>query len=268
MNFKTKEELHKERATFDRENLSDQYAPVDTTLLLMPFTNKGWYAHKVRQSFNKQGIGYEQFTLRNDYYMYANGDFLTIEVMNSNNGKGALMLMGGYGRIACSNGLVIGDVESGRFVHRGTRIYERLENQYEKIVAHLDKIKADVETLKNTELDSDQVLNAIDFIATQTFEVDTKKKKVEVLGYGYNTLKQLIRVRRLEDQGNDAFTIMNRVQETIVRGGYLTVKIKETNKETGEVKFRYSTKRPMEHKVRGQVEMNKLITESFLKVCA
>lgn len=266
--FKTKEELHKERATFDRENLSDQYAPVDTTLLLVPFTNKGWYAHKVRQSFNKQGIGYEQFTLRNDNYMYANGDFLTIEVMNSNNGKGALLLMGGYGRIACSNGLVIGDVESGRFVHRGRSIYERLENQYEKIVAHLDKIKADVETLKSVEVSADQVDRAIMSIAKGTFESDSKKKKVEVIGFGYNTLKNLVRCRRVEDAFHDAFTVMNRVQENIIRRGCLTVKIKETNKETGEETIRFSTKQAMEHKVKGQIEMNKLIVQSFLKAVA
>ena len=63
--FKTKEELHKERTTFDRENLSEQYAPVDTTLLLMPFTNKGWYVHKHRKAFNNEGFGWEQISLRN-----------------------------------------------------------------------------------------------------------------------------------------------------------------------------------------------------------
>lgn len=266
--FKTKEQLHKANANFDQEKLSDQYAPIDTDILLMPFTNRGWYVHKHRKSFNNKGLGTEQVTLRNDNYMYPSGDFLTIEALNSNNGSTSLMLMGGYGRIACSNGLVIGDVESGRFVHRGRSIYEKLENQYEKIVAHLDKIKSDVDLLKSNQVDSEQVLTAIDNIAFNTFNLDSKKKKVEVVGYGYGTLKRLVRPNRRADLGQDAFTVMNVVQENILRFGKLTVKIKETNKESGEERIRFTTKRAMEHKVKGQVEMNKLITESFLKVVA
>lgn len=264
--FKTKEEMHREK-TIVAESLSDQYAPVSTELLLMPFTNRGWYVHKHKTQFNDKGLGKEIVTLRNDNYVYPNGDFLTIEALNSNNGTCSLLLMGGYGRIACSNGLVIGDVEKGRFVHRGKAIYEKLENQYERIVAHLDKIKQDVDKLKSVEITSDQLMNAIDEISRETFEVDSKKKKVEVLGYGYHTLKDLVRCRRKEDEATDAFTIMNRVQESILRRGYLTVKIRETNKETGEEKIRFTTKRAHEHKV-SSVETNKVITQAFLKAVA
>ena len=266
--FKTKEELHKANATFDKEKLSDQYAPVDTPILLMPFTNNGWYVHKHRKAFNNKGLGTEQITLRNDNYTYATGDFLTIEALNSNNGTTSLMLMGGYGRVVCSNGLVIGDIENGRFVHRGRSIYEKLENQYEKIVAHLDIIKSNVDKLKNTDLTAEQCLEAIELVAKGTFNSDSSKKKIEFVDFGYNTLRNLTRVRREGDNFSDAFTVMNRVQEAILRRGVLTVKIKETNKETGEERFRFSTKRPMEHKVTSQVTMNKLITDSFLKVVA
>lgn len=265
--FKTKEEMHKEKTNFDRENLSDQYAPVSTELLLMPFTNRGWYVHKHKTQFNDKGLGKEIVTLRNDNYVYPNGDFLTVEALNSNNGSCSLILMGGYGRIACSNGLVIGDMASGRFVHRGRAIYEKLENQYEKIVAHLDKIKQDVETLKSVNMTADQVDQAIQTIARKTFEVDSKTKKVEVIGFGYGTLRRLVRVRRIEDAGKDAFTVMNRVQEAILRHGDLTVQIRETNKETGEEKVRFTTKQRHEHRV-SSVGTNKLITEAFLKAIA
>ena len=167
-------QLHTNNTTI-AEGLSDKYAPVSTKIVLAPFYNNGWTTKSRVNSFNRNGIGKEHLTLTHPDFLYPNGDQLTIECLNSNNGLGALMLMGGYGRVVCSNGLIIGDVEGGRFVHRGTSIYEKIEDQYDTIIGHLDKIKKSVEVLKESTLTEDQLDVVIGNIAKRVFERDTKK---------------------------------------------------------------------------------------------
>ena len=266
MNTNLLQTLHKNNTTYD-QSLSDQYAPVSTQLLLKPFFDKGWYIHKHTSQFNKKGLGKENVTLRNDDYMYSNGDFLTIECLNSNNGSQALLLMGGYGRIACSNGLVIGDVEHGRFIHRGTRIYEKLNNKYDQIVAHLDRMKTEVDKLKERELDKESTERVIYNIANRIFNKDSKKSRVEVKNITPYAMRQLRKPRRTADLGFDAFTRMNVVQENIIRRGLLWANVEKTNKETSEVELTTMSKNRCENKI-SAIDLNKIITEEFLREVA
>jgi len=264
METKLLENLHKNTAIYD-PILSKQYAPISTELLLQPFFDKGWYKHKNIKSLNKEGLGKESITLRNNDFMYSNGDFLTVECLNSNNGTSALVLMGGYGRIVCSNGLVLGDIKSGRFVHRGTKIYEKINNKYDEIIAHLNGMKKDVETLKDRELDNAQVYNVIDNIAKRVFNKDTKKQKIEVIGIRDWVLQQVNQPRRRGDYGNDAFTRMNVVQENIIRNGALSVRIEKYDKESGTQEIKTVSKNRTEGKI-AAITLNKIITEEFLKI--
>ena len=257
------ETMHKNNTTV-ADGLSKKYAPVNTELLLTPFFDKGWTIKKhIKPS---GGIGKELLTLTHNDYMYSNGDHLTVECLNSNNGNNALILMGGYGRIACSNGLIIGDVEGGRFIHRGTSIYTRLENQYENIVAHLNRMKQDIVRLQGTTLSNDQVNNAVYNVLKMVFERDTKKysSMVDVSTYDIN---RLLRVRRETDRSRDAFTVLNVVQENVIRRGLLGTNVTTINKETQQVERKYTTKSACEQST-NSVALNKIISECFLREVA
>ena len=249
------------------EHLSDQYAPISTNILLAPFFNRGWYIHKSKNNFNKDGIGKEHVTLRHDNYVYPNGDFLTVECLNGNNGYTPLNFFGGYGRLVCQNGLVVGDLEGGRFVHRGTSIYDRIEDQYDRIVAHLETIKANINTLQNTVPDNDTVDRAIDRLVSKMFDV-TNDKVVRRAVITEHSRDQIKFVWRHEDMGKDAFTLLNVIQENIIRRGRLRYRLFETDPSTG-----VQTVSPIKQK-RGSemslnsLKLNKQLTESFLEVVA
>jgi len=85
------QELHKNN-TVIASDLSDQYAPVSTKIVLAPFFNNGWTTKSRMHNFNKEGIGKEKLTLTHPDFLYPNGDQLTVECLNSNNGMGALVL--------------------------------------------------------------------------------------------------------------------------------------------------------------------------------
>lgn len=257
----TLQTLHKNNTTVAK-SLSDQYAPVNTDLLLSPFLTKGWSIVK----HTARGLGKEQITLKHNDYVYSNGDFLTIECLNSFDGSAALNLLGGYGRLVCANGLVIGDLEHGRFIHRGTKIYEKLENKYAEIVAHLDDIRRKVDVLKNATLDDTQLNKVIEGILKDVFEKDTKKYS-SVVDFNTRDIDRLKRVRRVDDTAKDSFTLLNVVQENVIRYGLLGCTVTTTDKETNEVERAYKSKNKMENSI-NSVKMNKLITENFLKMVA
>ena len=74
--------------------------------------------------------------------------------------------------MVCSNGMVIGDMDSFKFVHKGEKIYQNIEKSYDKIVAKISEVKNKVDRLKNTILPQSEVQNILNTIAKKTFEVN------------------------------------------------------------------------------------------------
>lgn len=265
MNFtETKKAFHASKVEV-AEHLSDQYAPISTDVLLAPFLNKGWEAVKRQKGIGKSGkLGKELVILEHNDFKYLNGDSLQVICSNSFNGGSALSLMGGYGRLVCTNGLVIGDLEGGRFVHRGLKIYDKIENAYERIVAHLKKLGKDVDKLKEAVITPEKLEEITLNIAKRIFESDSKKKSVKVLEIPAYCKGALHRPRRNADVKDDAFTKMNVLQENIIRNGYLRARLEIVNKETSERTTETKSKQRNESKL-SHVPVNKIIVEEFLK---
>ena len=109
----------------------------------------------------------------------------------------------------------------------------------------------------------DQLDKVIGNIAKRVFERDGKKFST-VANISLSSLRTIKRVRRSEDQGKDAFTLLNVVQENIVRKGLLWAATTTTNKETQEVTTETKSKNRMENSM-ASIAMNKIISEEFLK---
>lgn len=245
-------------------HLSDKYAPVSTEILIQPFLNKGW---KVVNNIHNKKKSKDWLTLEHEAFKVGN-DNIRIEVTNSYDGSTALNIMGGIGRLVCSNGLVVGtDFETFRFIHKGDKIYEKLENAYEKIVAKLEELKNKVELLNSTTIGQDQAVNHVRNIYKKMIESDGVKKKVELVSIPQDTLALTLQAHRDADKGNDAYTVLNVIQENIVRNGVFSAIVEETDKETGEKTQRLIRKRPSEFKL-SSLRTNNLITGEFLQAVA
>ena len=261
MSNETKKEFHSRNVTLGT-GLSDQYAPVDTKILLTPFLNKGW---TVNGNTKLDSKGKHLIELIHEDYKYHNGDSLNIQCLNSYDGSSALMLMGGYGRIACSNGLILGDIEGGRFVHRGLKIYDKIEHSYETIIAHLDEMKDRVAKLKGLEVPEHQQNLVTHAVLKAMYEKETKKYKTEIVNIRDNTVRRLNHTRRDADLGTDAFTRLNVLQENIIRFGVSRLMVKTTNKETNTSEINYVRKGGNENKL-DSIKMNKIISDEYLKL--
>jgi hypothetical protein len=246
------------------EHLSDKYSPVSTEILLQPFLSRGWEIVSSRTNKKKSR---EWLTLEHEAFKIGD-DTVRIEVTNSYDGSTALNIMGGIGRLVCSNGLVVGkDFETFRFIHKGNKIYEKLDNAYEKIVAKLEQLKGKIDALNDVTLDEVQTVNSVRNIYKKLIESDGEKKKVELVSIPEDTLKLTLQTHRDADKGKDAYTVLNVVQENIVRNGVFTAIVEETDKETGEKTRRLLRKRPSEGKL-SSLKANEVITDEFLKTVA
>jgi len=246
--------------------VSDKYKFVSTMRYLEPFTNRGW---DVVKTVGEGGqYGQHIVTLRHPEFKLPNNDFVQLMVVNSHDRSRAFSVHGGIFRLICENGLVVGeDFESFRFRHIGSQIYEKLENSYEKIAAKLNEITGKVDRLQTFQMEWDQEVKVVYNIADRLFAKDTAKTKVEVSNIRDIEVKGTLRHLRPGDEGKDGYTVLNKVQENIIRRRGLKVLTKETNKETKEVQYKSHNIRSSENTVRGH-NINNIITHEFLKLVA
>jgi hypothetical protein len=246
------------------KGLSEQYAPVSTELLLKPFFDNGWEVKRKRS--NKKGTK-EWLTLNNKNFLFDNGDEFTLDVLNSYNGLSALKIFFGIGRIVCLNGMVVGDMDHFKYVHRGNQIYQNIANDYDKIVAKLVDVKTKIERLNNTFIPPMELHNIINNIASKVFNREGEKHKIETLGVDFFDRNKLLETHRRDDLGTDAWTQLNIVQENIVRFGRLKASVRKTDKIEGTNIVTKMGKDCCEGKL-SSFELNKIISDEFFKAVA
>jgi len=166
-------------------------------------------------------------------------------------------MMGIY-RLVCANGLIVGNTFGGvKFRHSGENVMDRIERAVEEIQTEIPRISAKI-----------QDFSSINLTENQTREYAEQAIKLIVPKTGYNvSLDSALTVRRTEDTPNNLWSVYNRVQESLLRGGvsYLTRNVNPLN---NEVNIRSATSRPVKN-IGRQVELNKTLwdlTESFAKV--
>jgi hypothetical protein len=136
-----------------------------------------------------------------------------IILVNSHDGSSSYQMLAGVFRFVCHNGLVCGDeVEDLRVPHRGNVVDQVIEGAY-RILDDFKQIEASKEGMKRLELTpSEQTAFARAALAVR---FDTETPPV--------TEAQVLAYHRYEDTGTDLWTVFNRTQENLIRGGLRTL---------------------------------------------
>ncbi|HEX4050680.1 MAG TPA: DUF932 domain-containing protein [Steroidobacteraceae bacterium] len=134
-----------------------------------------------------------------------------IVFLNSHDGSSAYQLRVGLFRVVCTNGLIVsrGAFPTFSVAHRG--------NVVEDVVAHalgiserFDALATQVECMERRRLAEDEQIR----FAEQALALRFPDRALAGLA-----ASQLLNCRRVEDAGDDLFSILNRVQENLLRGG-------------------------------------------------
>ena len=155
---------------------------------------------------------------------FGNQDQKTLVLYNSHNRRSSLRLMTGCFRVVCSNELIKeGEGFDAKLRHSMATVagFEALlRNQ----VTNLDSMMDSIEAMKARNLSQNDCLDFAYDALKMRWDMVATPQELEASENGikattYETLNQALRVRRYGDGGKDAYTVFNRLQESVIRGG-------------------------------------------------
>ena len=158
---------------------------------------------------------------------------------------GALQSYIGTYRQVCSNGLVVGQkfYEASRIRHTGDAL-SQLENLIPSLVAKHDQLTDSIREMMARNVTPSQVAEFVREAANLRLG---QGENISMIQY-----TDLTRVRRQDDSGQDAFSILNVVQENLMRSGlrYVSTSLDQH----GRTNVRHMTARPILRQRGGEAE--------------
>lgn len=197
------------------EDLSSKYTFVPSERVLSGLMSAGFVPVDARQARTYRGSATHAqhvVRLRRRYETIALRDSAPeILFLNSHDGSSTYQLRMALYRAICSNGLI---VSRGAFpticvAHRGD-VVDRVVSGAVQISERFDQLAAEVERMEAKHLDKHDQL--------QFAERALALKYPDVAASGMIPA-QLLTIRRPQDVSDDLYTILNRCQENLLRGG-------------------------------------------------
>lgn len=145
---------------------------------------------------------------------------------NSHDGKTSFRLLAGFFRGICSNGLIAGDGFEYRVRHHVATV-SNFEDMVEDVANKLPQLSDNINRMKAVKLTSAEVIdfsyNAAalrwEMLPSDEYEENVTSGETRGIYANENTAFGLSRVRRWGDDNPDLWTVYNRVQEGLIRGG-------------------------------------------------
>jgi hypothetical protein len=207
------------------KRVSDKYLHVNTETVMDDLAKLGWLpvtASQRRTKPRKDGSptirSKHMVSFQNPDLMIKgkNGDdaYPRIIVTNSHDGLCSFQFRIGIYRIVCSNGLVVADEEFSAFSikHKGYT-FEELQTVVAQAVADLPN---KVEVLNKMQVRmltaEEQRQLAIDAMALRATNPNAE--------YTEASIEDVLAATRKEDEGDSLWLVFNRIQESIINGGY------------------------------------------------
>lgn len=203
--------------TTPAEHLSARYAHITTTEIVQPLLASGWYidSYLVKKSGDAAHAGHGLRLARREDDGRS-GERPQIVVRNGSNGDTSLQMSAGIYRAACANRLVVGaDMFNVRIAHRGANLQARAVAAMEQIVARLPELDDTVRRWQGIQMERDRRIEFAQRAAALRWDLG--------VDLSVNT-DDLLKIRRSEDIAPDLWTVFNRVQESVVRGGVRVTK--------------------------------------------
>lgn len=148
----------------------------------------------------------------------ADGSRGEIILYNSHDGQSSLKLFAGAYRFICSNGIIAGNGFDAKLRHTSGTV-ANFEGMLRDTAASLPDLMGRIERMQNVQVDPMQALDFAYNAATLRWEWLGADVPESGLFADKGTLVSMLRPARYGDQSNDAWTVYNRVQESLVRGG-------------------------------------------------
>jgi hypothetical protein len=221
-------------ADHQHESRSSKYFFINTRDILANMRENGLFPTEVMQSgsriegkaeFTKHLIRFRQSQYLGPRVLHQ--EVPEVVLVNSHDGTSAYQLRAGIYRLVCTNGLIKGDETSRISVyHKNQDDLEAIIRASFKIVEMGQEIMGQVAEMKQIMLDEAERLLFAKYAMMARFDIEPEIDEENVVEGSLATPadnkpviwqpQDFLRTRRAEDQGNDLWTVTNKLQENLL----------------------------------------------------
>ncbi|HCL3197332.1 TPA: DUF945 domain-containing protein [Pseudomonas aeruginosa] len=197
------------------ESRSQRYAYIPTAAVLAELRKEGFQPFMVTQT-RVRDEGKREHTkhmIRLRHASQINGaEANEIVLLNSHDGTSSYQMLAGMFRFVCSNGLVCGDtVADVRVPHKGDVAGSVIEGAYE-VLQGFERVKESRDAMRAITLDEGEA--EVFARAALALKYDPTGNKPAPI-----TESQILMPRRFDDRRPDLWSVFNRTQENLTKGG-------------------------------------------------
>jgi hypothetical protein len=196
------------------ESRSERYSYIPTAAVLTELRKEGFQPFMVCQT-RVRDEGKREHTKHMLRLRHANQinarEANEIILLNSHDGTSSYQLLAGMFRFVCKNGLVCGDtVADVRVPHKGDVAGHVIEGAYQ-VLDGFERAQASRESMEAITLDAGE--SEVFARAALALKYDDPAKPAPV------TESQILMPRRIDDRRPDLWSVFNRTQENLTKGG-------------------------------------------------
>lgn len=197
------------------ESRSQRYAYIPTATVLAELRKEGFQPFMVTQTRtrheDRRDYTKHMIRLRHASQINARGEANEIILLNSHDGTSSYQMLAGMFRFVCSNGLVCGDtVADVRVPHKGDVAGQVIEGAYQ-VLHGFDHALESRESMQAITLDEGEA--EVFARAALSLKYDDPDKPAPI------TESQILMPRRFDDRRPDLWSVFNRTQENLTKGG-------------------------------------------------
>jgi len=207
--------------------VSDRYAFVPTYSVLDTFRDAGYYPIMASESKvrNNDNQGYQKHIIQfrnidNLLRPDANDEYADIVLTNSHNRTSSFIVDLAVFRLVCANMMVVPSQSFSHhsIIHSGFNL-SKVTRAIDEVVSYMPKIKDEIDKFKSINLNTLEQHSLAKAAIDIRFDKDTHTV----------ASNEFLKVNRSEDNDSSLWTVFNRVQEAMIRGG-----AKGSNKNTNK----------------------------------
>jgi hypothetical protein len=197
------------------ESRSQRYAYIPTATVLTELRKEGFQPFMVTQTRTRheerRGYTKHMIRLRHASQINARGEANEIILLNSHDGTSSYQMLAGMFRFVCSNGLVCGDtVADVRVPHKGDVAGQVIEGAYQ-VLHGFDRALESRESMQAIRLEEGEA--EVFARAALSLKYDGPDKPAPI------SESQILMPRRFDDRRPDLWSVFNRTQENLTKGG-------------------------------------------------
>jgi len=198
------------------ERTSAKYTFIPTERVLTGLMDAGFVPVEARQTHARRSSpahARHVLRLRRRFEtVQLKGSVPEVVFLNSHDGSSAYQLRMGLFRVVCTNGLIVsrGAFPAYCVPHRGRNVVDEVVTGALKLSENFERLAAQVERMEQRHLFKDEQLRFAERALALRYP-DPEEARMQP--------PQLLNCRRVEDTSDDLFTVLNRCQEALLRGG-------------------------------------------------